>query len=163
MPGGCSRPSHKEDFMTAAFRLGAYACGAALALGWTVHAAPVGQTDVKIRNVPAYATVSIDGKDTFTAYCASCHGSDAKGTGPAAQAFKVPVADLTTIAKRHGKFDPITVEQAISGKGKALPAHGGDPSMPVWGPVFRAMQNDAGVAQLRLTNLVKYLETIQAK
>jgi mono/diheme cytochrome c family protein len=45
------------------------------------------------------------GKKTYTEYCASCHGEDGKGMGPAASALKAPPSDLTTLAKRHaGKF-----------------------------------------------------------
>src|SRR5271154_4968759 len=45
------------------------------------------------------------GKETFLKYCASCHGEDAKGNGPAALALKPPPADLTTLSGRHdGKY-----------------------------------------------------------
>ena len=45
------------------------------------------------------------GKETFLRYCASCHGEDGKGDGPAAVAMKPPPSDLTTISKRHeGKY-----------------------------------------------------------
>ncbi len=48
------------------------------------------------------------GKVMFKQYCAACHGSDAKGHGPARAALKVPAADLTTLAKRHGGEFPTT-------------------------------------------------------
>jgi mono/diheme cytochrome c family protein len=34
------------------------------------------------------------GKKTYTEYCASCHGEDEKGIGPAASALKAPPSDL---------------------------------------------------------------------
>ena len=33
-----------------------------------------------IKHEPARAINSLEGKDTFAAYCATCHGQDAKGT-----------------------------------------------------------------------------------
>ena len=40
------------------------------------------------------------GKDLFLRRCASCHGEDGKGNGPAAAALKTPSADLTQISKK---------------------------------------------------------------
>jgi mono/diheme cytochrome c family protein len=55
---------------------------------------------------------SIEGKDLYGSYCASCHGMDGKGGGPASAAMKVSPPDLTSINKRHkGKF-PATQEGA---------------------------------------------------
>ncbi len=70
------------------------------------------------------AIVSVEGKDNFAAYCAVCHGLNGKGGGPAVPALKVPVPDLTTMAKRYGKFDELAVLNLISGVSKAPPAHG---------------------------------------
>jgi mono/diheme cytochrome c family protein len=137
------------------------AVAAAMAVGWTVHGAPAGQADVKVRRVPARATVSVEGKDSFAAYCAPCHGREARGDGPAAPALKMPVPDLTLIASRHGKFEPLEVEFLITGKDKLVPAHGGAVEMPIWGPVFHSMEPDAAKGKLRMQNLVHYLETIQ--
>ncbi len=149
--------------MNAGLRLSACAAAvaAAMAVGWTVHASPAGQADVKVRSVPARATVSVEGKDSYAAYCAPCHGREARGDGPAAPALKMAVPDLTLIASRHGKFDPLEVEFTIAGKDKLVPAHGGAVDMPIWGPVFKAMEGDGARSTLRLRNLVKYLETLQ--
>jgi hypothetical protein len=35
--------------------------------------------------------------------------------------------------------------------------------MPIWGPVFRAMNPDESIAKLRVDNLLRYLESIQQK
>jgi mono/diheme cytochrome c family protein len=116
----------------------------------------------QVKEVPARAMAPVDGRDNFNAYCASCHGRDAKGNGPAAPALKGPVPDLSTIARRNGgTFDARAVERAISGSDKVRPAHG-SLDMPIWGPVFRTVQGDAATS-VRLVNLVKFLESIQTK
>jgi mono/diheme cytochrome c family protein len=116
----------------------------------------------QVKAAPAKAIGSVDGRDNFGAYCAACHGRDAKGNGPAAPALKGPLPDLTTIAKRNaGKFDALAIERVIAGSDKPRPAHG-SLEMPIWGPVFRGVQSDAAAA-VRLANLVKFLESIQQK
>jgi mono/diheme cytochrome c family protein len=110
------------------------------------------------------AIASLEGKDNFDAYCAVCHGKDAKGTGPAAPAMKTPVPDLTLIAKRHGgKFDEVTIANIVKGSGKtmATPAHGVE-TMPIWGDVFHGSE-DPTVTAARVRNLVNYLKSIQAE
>jgi mono/diheme cytochrome c family protein len=120
-------------------------------------------TKPEIKQVPARSIVSVEGKDTFAAYCAVCHGLDGKGNGPAVPALKVPVPDLTLTARRNaGKFDGVAVERVISGKDRVIPAHGTQ-EMPMWGPVFRSMRGEETVATLRMANLVKHLESIQQK
>ena len=116
----------------------------------------------KIKTASAAPIQSVDGGDNFHAYCAVCHGADAKGNGPAAPAMKVPVPNLTTIAARHdGKFNAVRVEQIITGVGKTpSPAHGVE-DMPIWGDVFR--NEDKAKTALRVRNIVSYIESIQAK
>jgi mono/diheme cytochrome c family protein len=115
-----------------------------------------------IKTTRAVPLASVGGKENFEAYCAVCHGKDAKGNGPAAPAMKVPVPDLTTFAARHkGKFDPIAVELIVKGTGKtATPAHGVE-TMPIWGDVFRA--EDPATQTLRIGNIVKYVQSLQVK
>ena len=103
------------------------------------------------------------GKKTYTEYCASCHGTDGKGMGPAASALKAPPSDLTTLAKRHaGKFPEDYVAEIVR-IGKPIQAHGSS-DMPVWGPIFNARDkfNDVAVKQ-RIKNLCAYLATLQEK
>jgi mono/diheme cytochrome c family protein len=151
----------KEGSMTR--RRGQYiVAAAAVALsvgGWTKVAAQAPPPQIK--TAPATAFVGIEGKDSFMAYCAVCHGADGRGNGPAAPALKMPVPDLTTIAKRHGKFDPVAVQRTISGVDKMPVAHG-TTTMPIWGPVF-ASTGDKMTTTLRVTNLTAYLESMQAK
>jgi mono/diheme cytochrome c family protein len=99
----------------------------------------------------------------YKAYCASCHGADAKGNGPASPALKSPAGDLTALAKNNkGSFPAARVNSVLTGTAE-LPAHG-SADMPVWGPVFRKLSNghDPEV-QLRINNLTKYLQSIQSK
>ena len=105
---------------------------------------------------------SVDGVDTYKAYCAVCHGPQAKGNGPAATALKKVPADLTTIAKRNGgKFSPTDVEAVIMGQ-QVLNSHGSR-DMPIWGPVFQALAPDNTFMKLRVSNLVDYLKSIQTQ
>jgi mono/diheme cytochrome c family protein len=103
---------------------------------------------------------SVAGPDLFRAYCASCHGSDAKGHGPAADALKVKVPDLTALSRNHkGQFPEAFVRKTIMGDA-AMPAHGSR-EMPVWGPIFHQVEEDVDRGNVRLENLVRYLDSIQ--
>jgi mono/diheme cytochrome c family protein len=128
---------------------------------------PPGQTTPsaqkpKVKPVGVTPIVSIDGKDNYEAYCAVCHGRDAKGNGPAAPAMKAAVPDLTTIAARSkGTFDSPHVEYVIRQPGKTpTPAHGAE-EMPIWGDVFQT--EDRARSTLRIKNLVRYLQSIQTR
>jgi len=116
-----------------------------------------------VKRGPAPHTSAASGPDMYVAYCASCHGKDGKGGGPVASALKTPPPDLTTLARRNnGKFPADHVSQIIRGDVN-MPAHG-DKDMPVWGPVFLAMNGaQPGLVQMRLRNLAKYLESLQQK
>jgi mono/diheme cytochrome c family protein len=124
--------------------------------------APPAQSTPTVTTKPASGFVPIEGKDTFAAYCAPCHGATGKGNGPAAPALKMPVPDLTTLAQRHGgTFNTLSIERQITGVDKVPPAHG-DLTMPIWGPIFRSTGSDQ-TATLRAANLVAYLKSIQVK
>jgi mono/diheme cytochrome c family protein len=116
----------------------------------------------EINVVPCKAIISAEGKDNYMAYCAVCHGKDAKGGGPAAAAMKLPVPDLTTLAGRNGgKFNYFAVEDIIRGTGKDPTKAHGTEDMPVWGPVFTAAISDTASRTLRIKNLVTYIQSIQ--
>lgn len=103
------------------------------------------------------------GSVMYKQYCAACHGADGKGRGPAAPTQRRRVPDLTTIAKRHvGKF-PYDYVVSVLRFGPGLSAHG-SAEMPVWGPIFRYIENynEAAVRQ-RIKNLCDYIESIQGK
>lgn len=115
-----------------------------------------------VKGVAAQPIVSIEGKDNYDAYCAVCHGKAGKGDGPAAPAMKMPVPDLTMMAQRsNGKFNALAAQQAIESAGRVTSGAHGIDDMPIWGDVFRG--EGAPRKTLRIGNLVKYLESIQAK
>jgi mono/diheme cytochrome c family protein len=103
------------------------------------------------------------GKAMFTSYCAACHGPAGKGDGPAASELKVAPTDLTQLAKKNdGKF-PADHVRSILEFGAKAPAHGSN-DMPVWGTLFRALdQNDPVKTTMRIQNLVEYIKTLQGK
>ena len=142
------------------------ALASALSLSVVVLAVPQAQSEKPkptIKRDVAQPIASVEGKDSFDAYCAVCHGRNAKGDGPAAPAMKTPVADLTMIAKKNGgRFNAVAVKEMIKGADREMPSHGSK-DMPVWGPVFRSFQGDTNIAELRVNNLVDYLKSIQAQ
>lgn len=112
---------------------------------------------------PRKLITSLDGKDLFVAYCASCHGMDAKGKGPVSAVLKVEVPNLTLIQKRRGdKFPVDDVEKVILGEVDLRAAHGSR-EMPVWGPVFRRVEKDQDLGLVRVRRLVDYLKTLQTR
>ena len=120
------------------------------------------QSTPTIRKVPLKSTSPISGKEMFAEYCASCHGLDGKGSGPAARALKKVPSDLTKLtAHNDGKFPDTRVFSFIQGD-EAVSAHGSR-DMPVWGTLFRDLNSDSSMVQMRISNLTGYLKSIQAK
>ena len=113
--------------------------------------------------IPVNKTAPTSGKQMFSSYCAPCHGVDGKGHGPAAVALKATPTDLTGLSKdNHGKF-PETHIVSVLQFGASIPAHG-TATMPIWGPILENMsRQNPQEKQLRISNLSRYLETIQAK
>ncbi len=144
--------------------LGARASVAAVAIAFVIGGAVTvfPQEEKKVptlKREPAPVTSAISGGEMYHAYCAACHGSQAKGNGPAAPALKAAPTDLTMLAKQHGgEFPAADFEQVLTGQ-HTLAAHG-DSEMPVWGQVFKRMP---GNETLRIYNLSKFIESLQAK
>lgn len=134
---------------------------AVVVAGFVISRAQESKTTVKHEAAPMTSPAS--GKEMFVSYCASCHGKDAKGDGPAANALKQLPADLTTLAKRNGGKYPTDKVNAILRGQASLMAHG-DQEMPVWGPVFwRLSGGHEEQVQMRIANLNHYLESLQEK
>jgi len=130
------------------------------------QAAATSQNQKTVEKVPLEPTSPASGQAMYMSYCASCHGKDGKGHGPAASALKEPPPDLTTLAKNNnGKFPADRVAHVLQ-FGVEAPAHGSR-EMPVWGPLFGSLQGKtaggAGLVQLRITNLTNYLKSLQSK
>lgn len=115
----------------------------------------------QVKKIPAPYTPASSGKDMYAAYCASCHGKNGKGDGPAASALKSVPTDLTQLAaKNKGLFPENYVSETIKGD-VDTPSHGSK-DMPVWGPIFASMGTTSdGVMQLRIRNLTKYIASLQ--
>ena len=112
-------------------------------------------------------TNSIDGATRFQAHCASCHGSNGRGDGPAARAIPIPVPDLTQISATHPGTDcllhvltDLTEGHRAAWQPKVSER---DLDMPNWGPMFRALSANPDFGRLRLRNVSRYVATIQAQ
>lgn len=108
----------------------------------------------------------LSGAELYQQFCASCHGTTARGDGPVAPALKSKVPDLTRIAQRRGgRFDKEQVKQSIDGQRLHL-AHGAR-EMPVWGWELYAFKGEDPARRKRVAELVSsladYLESIQRR
>ena len=111
----------------------------------------------------SYSIESLDGPSLFQAYCATCHGMEANGNGPAASKVKTAPPDLTRISERNGGKFPFTrVERTISGENLRESAHGSR-DMPIWGPIFGQIAWDQDLGSVRIYRITKYLESLQKK
>ena len=79
-----------------------------------------------------------------------------------APALKTKASDLTLLAKSNrGQFPSERVRRAILGD-EVLLSHGSR-EMPIWGTIFHQIESDQDFGELRVQNLVKYLQSIQQK
>jgi len=122
---------------------------------------PQRQTPSKSQDQSIPLVASVKGPDLFRAYCASCHGLNGKGGGPAAAALSVRVPDLTVLAINYrGEFPLQHVREVILGDA-VIAAHGSR-EMPIWGPIFHQVEVDVDRGNVRVDNLVEYLQSIQS-
>jgi len=90
---------------------------------------------------------SVKGPDLFRAYCASCHGLDAKGAGPAASALKAKLPDLTLLSRKNqGRFPAARTRAVITGE-QAVAAHGSR-EMPIWGPIIHQVEGEMRTGEM---------------
>jgi len=112
---------------------------------------------------PARRTIATSGKQTYTLHCASCHGIDARGDGPAAFVLKTTPPDLTTLAKRHGGKFPYEYVSDVLRFGTRMLSHGSS-DMPIWGPIFASLDNyDEVAVRKRIKDLSDYLASVQQR
>ena len=140
-----------------------YAGKAAAAAGVAVLAA------LLLAPLPAFAQEpamkqTTPGAEVFRTYCASCHGTSARGDGPLAASMRKRPANLTEIAKRNGgEFPSDMVFRTIDGR-QPVRGHGG-PDMPVWGDAFERSREAGDQARVKsvIQSLVDYLASIQLR
>lgn len=125
--------------------------------------APLAISQVTIKKVPPTPTSPASGQEMFQTYCAVCHGKDGKGGGPAVPALKMAPPDLTSLGRlNQGKFPELRVFNAIKGD-LEMAAHGSR-DMPIWGDVLRSLsRGHESDVQMRMTNLTKYIQSLQVK
>lgn len=93
---------------------------------------------------------------------APCHGEDGRGEGPLGSVLKTKVPDLTVLATNNkGEFPSALVRKVIIGE-DVLISHGSR-EMPIWRPIFHQIESDQDWGNVRIVNLLKYLESIQQK
>jgi len=120
---------------------------------------PAQEQKATIKKVPVSSTRASSGKEMFAAYCAACHGKEGRGDGPAASAFKKAPRDLTKLAQDNGGKYPAAHVNAVLSMQEGT-VHGST-VMPVWGPLLSSVSLTQAEVQLRITNLVNYIETLQ--
>lgn len=117
---------------------------------------------------PLTAQDAAQGQELYAAYCATCHGADATGTGPMAELIAIETPDLTGLSARNGGvFPAVMVASQIDGRDLML-AHGGQ--MPLFGRFFEgdeavALATPSGQPMMTsqpIADLLAWLESIQS-
>jgi mono/diheme cytochrome c family protein len=129
-----------------------------------IGAAAVGLAGLTV----AAETVDV-GKQDYDANCAVCHGPTGKGDGPYAASLKIPMPDLTVMAKNNGGvFPSARVFSLIDGRDE-VQGHG-PRDMPVWGedylakaPHGESIAMREGFVRGRILALIDYMHRLQAK
>ncbi|MCU0255901.1 MAG: cytochrome c [Vicinamibacterales bacterium] len=110
-----------------------------------------------IKWVTAKHVSSTDGAVLYDAYCAVCHGPNARGNGRAARHLSVPVPDLATIAERNGDFNALHVQHLILDRHDHV-------IMPDWQSILKAnFGGEQGWVQVCSCNLAKHLQKLQVQ
>jgi mono/diheme cytochrome c family protein len=131
---------------------------------WIASLGLMAESQTTGSRLPPLVIKSLGGPELFHFYCASCHGETGVGNGPVASELKRQPANLTLLARSHGGVFPRErVRQVIAGDSTNETSAHGSRAMPIWGPIFRALDPDDRYAAVRIDNLVSFLESIQAK
>jgi mono/diheme cytochrome c family protein len=140
--------------------------GAAVATSVLTAAAGVAhndQSDSKTITLHTQKVGPVSGKQMYATYCAQCHGLQGKGNGPFASALKTQPANLTLLSKNNGGKFPAAHIVSVLQYGVKIPAHG-TADMPIWGTFLGNINEVTPLERpLRISNLSRYLETMQAK
>lgn len=116
--------------------------------------------------IPAQPISADNGKEMYEGYCAPCHGVDGRGDGAQSATLKLKPTDLTQLSKHNNGVYPSKNVTSVLKFGTKSTTHGSK-GMPVWGPALQKVDHAAGgnssTHALRINNIVKYIETLQAK
>jgi len=128
-----------------------------------IFAELAGKAGPVLQKYPPVPTVSASAQEMYMAYCAQCHGRDAKGGRSAAVTFGAKATNLTTLAKKNnGRFPYGMVKDAIRGDYHSEVYGPGE--MPPWGFMFRYVGGGNRLeVEMRINRLTEYLETLQEK
>jgi len=131
-----------------------------VALVVTVFSSNAAYAQAKVDQETIKRTSPTDAKQMFDTYCAVCHGTTGVGNGPAASALAKAPADLTKISARNGGIFPdVRVKRYIEGL-DSVAAHGSR-DMPMWGDLFKGLNANPDIAQLRIQALSDHLKAMQ--
>ena len=113
--------------------------------------------------IPVNKTAPTSGKQMYANYCTPCHGVDGRGHGQYASILKRQPVDLSMLTRNNrGRFPETHIVSALQ-FGSAIAPRGTD-EMPAWGPILGKMnQANPQEVLLRISNLSRYLETLQLK
>jgi len=103
------------------------------------------------------------GPDIYRFFCASCHGPEGRGNGPLSSELRTRPADLTRLAiANRGEFPTARVQAVVLHGDPTEVAHG-SADMPVWGPIFRALDPADPLPELRVEAVVRHIQSLQAR
>lgn len=130
-----------------------------------VFAVGTGYADQAVSKViiPVNKTAPNSGRQMYASYCTPCHGVDGRGHGQYAPALQKHPADLSLLSRNNrGRFPDTHIFSTLE-FGSAV-APNGVGGMPAWGPILGKMnQTNPQEMLLRISNLSRYLETLQLK
>jgi mono/diheme cytochrome c family protein len=116
----------------------------------------------QIKAVDIAYTEPTSGAQMYKNYCAACHGMGGKGDGPAAEFLKKWPPDLTMMAQHNSGVYP--AEHVVSTLRLGTPSHAhGTEDMPLWGELFRTVDANQSLGELRIKNLANFIESLQVK
>jgi mono/diheme cytochrome c family protein len=105
------------------------------------------------------------GQTMYLRYCGACHGPNGKGDGVAGTFMRPKPTDLTQLAKANGGTFAFQKVAAYIDGTTDVRAHG-DPTMPVWGEMFKAEagwdQTRRAEAKSKVQLITDYVRSIQA-
>jgi mono/diheme cytochrome c family protein len=98
------------------------------------------------------------GAELYHRYCASCHGTNGAGDGPAARWLEPRPANL-----RQSTLDLAALVERIDGR-REVPGHGSS-DMPVWGKVFSEMlvtePKERAITRLRVQAIAEHVRSLR--